>query len=83
MFTLYNTNGNGMYMHRYHEWCKHGTCSLAVDSLNTQHKFFAQVLDMHKKYNFETILSDSGIVPSFLRYPSVSFCDKSSFFTCY
>ncbi|KAH0552360.1 hypothetical protein KQX54_009021 [Cotesia glomerata] len=34
-----------------HEWSKHGTCASAVDSLNTQFKYFNQTLKLFDKYN--------------------------------
>lgn len=47
-----------------HEWCKHGTCAVSVESLNNEVKFFTTVLNIYQKYNSEAILEKSGIVPA-------------------
>ncbi|XP_074113701.1 ribonuclease Oy-like [Cotesia typhae] len=44
-----------------HEWSKHGTCASAVESLNTQFKYFNQTLKLFDEYNISLILSENEI----------------------
>ena len=45
-----------------HEWSKHGTCSLNLESTNTEKKYFQKGLDLHDKYNMKKVLSKVNIV---------------------
>lgn len=48
-------------MHRYHEWCKHGTCSDMPD----EHTFFETILNLYDDgLQFGDILRNQGIVPA-------------------
>lgn len=51
-------------MYRQHEWCKHGTCALSMDALNTEIKFFTTALKLYDMYPIESILQKHGVIPS-------------------
>lgn len=45
----------------YHEWIKHGSCAVALPSLNSEFKYFNQGIEWSEKYNMKNILEESGI----------------------
>ncbi|MGH0174364.1 UNVERIFIED_CONTAM: hypothetical protein FKN15_067825 [Acipenser sinensis] len=47
-----------------HEWEKHGTCAAVAESLNSENKYFAKVLDLYKNVGLDSILKKFNIVPS-------------------
>ncbi|XP_058790236.1 ribonuclease Phyb-like [Phymastichus coffea] len=46
-----------------HEWSKHGTCAMALESTNTLPKYFSKSLQLLDQYNLGVVLADSGIIP--------------------
>ncbi|XP_051168047.1 ribonuclease Oy-like [Leptopilina boulardi] len=51
-----------------HEWDKHGTCSIRLNSMNTIEKYFYMGLKLNKIYDIQYILERSNIIPG-RRYP--------------
>jgi ribonuclease T2 len=47
-----------------HEWEKHGTCSVDLESLNTEKKYFQKGLDLFNKYNMKYIFGNANILPN-------------------
>ena len=48
-----------------HEWLAHGTCSLSINELNSEYRYFDQALDWHQQYNIFKYLQKFGILPGF------------------
>lgn len=46
-----------------HEWLKHGTCSVVLDSLDSEIKYFEKGLELFKKFNISDILLSENVVP--------------------
>lgn len=57
-------NDTELYNFWKHEWCKHGTCAITLDSINSELKYFQKGLELQKKFDLLRILSDAGIKPS-------------------
>ncbi|KAJ8676756.1 hypothetical protein QAD02_012543, partial [Eretmocerus hayati] len=45
-----------------HEWEKHGTCSVDIENINTEKKYFQKALDLHDKYNLKDVLDKANIL---------------------
>lgn len=58
-----------------HEWNKHGTCAISVDSLGDQHKYFNQTLTLVVRWDPIPTLAKAGIVPRTRPYPGQLFRD--------
>lgn len=46
-----------------HEWEKHGTCALALGSLNSEKKYFQTGLNIYSRYNATWLLQKIQIFP--------------------
>ena len=46
-----------------HEWSKHGTCAMQLESLDTEFKYFSKGLELNEEFDIGTMLSAAGIVP--------------------
>ncbi|XP_066598184.1 ribonuclease Oy [Prorops nasuta] len=46
-----------------HEWEKHGTCAAALESLNTELKYFKKGLELLDTYDMKHVLAKASIVP--------------------
>lgn len=46
-----------------HEWDKHGTCAVHVESMDSEIKYFKKGLELYHKFNITEILQDSQIEP--------------------
>ena len=57
-----------------HEWSKHGTCSLNLESTNTEKKYFQKALELHDRYNIRNVLEEANIVTG-EKYPVKSILD--------
>ncbi|XP_051168054.1 ribonuclease Oy-like [Leptopilina boulardi] len=55
-----NNNPVGFWSH---EWRRHGTCSLDIQALNSQFKYFNQGLQWNNNYVIGNILNTGGIRP--------------------
>lgn len=61
-------NGTSEYSLWKHEWRKHGTCAVTLDSLNTEVKYFSVGLNWLKEYAMDKIISRDGINPDIRGY---------------
>ncbi|XP_024942394.1 ribonuclease Oy isoform X2 [Cephus cinctus] len=55
--------GTARYSFWKHEWQKHGTCAVVLDSINTEVKYFQKGLDLLDKYDMKHVLGKKNIVP--------------------
>ncbi|XP_043468693.1 ribonuclease Oy-like [Leptopilina heterotoma] len=46
-----------------HEWDKHGTCSITLNSMNTMEKYFKMGLKLNRIHNIKNIFERSNITP--------------------
>lgn len=46
-----------------HEWEKHGTCSVDIDSMSNEVKYFKKGLDLLDQYDMKHVLGKANIVP--------------------
>ncbi|XP_001599358.2 ribonuclease Oy [Nasonia vitripennis] len=47
-----------------HEWEKHGTCSVDLEVVNTEKKYFQKGLDLLDQYDMKHVLGKANIVPN-------------------
>lgn len=47
-----------------HEWCKHGTCAVTLESVDSELKYFKKGLQLQNQFDLLRILKDAGINPS-------------------
>lgn len=45
------------------EWEKHGTCSLKIEALDTELKYFQKGLDLLNQYDMTRVLANASILP--------------------
>lgn len=51
--------------YRDHEWVKHGSCALVIDSMSNEYNFFSTTLKLHEEHNITIMLEKHGIKPSY------------------
>jgi len=59
----YDFQGDG-YSFWTHEWNKHGTCAMALNALNSQHKYFSFAIEIHTHLAIAQTLENAGFNPS-------------------
>ena len=47
-----------------HEWEKHGTCSIDLESTNTEKKYFQKGLQLLDEYDMKNVLGKANILPN-------------------
>lgn len=56
-------NGSNPNSFWKHEWNKHGTCAVAIKSLNNEFNYFQEGLKLLDKYNMIDVLAKANILP--------------------
>lgn len=46
-----------------HEWEKHGTCAVSIESVNSEIKYFKKGLDLLDEYDMKAVLAKANILP--------------------
>lgn len=56
-------NGSKPYSFWKHEWDKHGTCAIGIESLNNEFNYFKTALKLLDNYNMIDVLAKANILP--------------------
>lgn len=56
-------NGSKPYAFWKHEWEKHGTCAIAIKTLNNELNYFEKGLELLNTYNMIDVLAKANILP--------------------